>query len=112
VHRSLAPVASITRAGLPLTRLERSIVDSWPLLTGADQRAPAILAVSERRTTPERLLTEAVKTSNLKGRASLIALCDALAKGCRSELELWGLRHVFRGDRRLAQGCRGRATAR
>jgi very-short-patch-repair endonuclease len=44
--------------------------------------------------------------SNLPGRASLLALCDALADGCRSELELWGLRHVFRDDRRFAHGVR------
>jgi hypothetical protein len=43
---------------------------------------------------------------NLKGRASLLALCAALADGCRSELELWGLRHVFRDDPRFAHGIR------
>lgn len=104
IHRSNQPAPVLVRGGLPVTPLERSIVDSWSLLTGADRRAPAILAVSERRTTPGRLLIEAVKINNYKGRASLLALCDALADGCRSELELWGLRHVFRDDRRLAHG--------
>lgn len=99
IHRAAAPPRRVTRGGLPVTRLERSIVESWPLLDGASQRAPAILAISERRTTPQRLLAEATETSNLKGRASLLELCAALAHGCRSELELWGLRHVFRDPR-------------
>jgi hypothetical protein len=43
---------------------------------------------------------------NVKGRASLLALCDALADGCRSELELWGLRRVFRDNPRFAHGIR------
>jgi very-short-patch-repair endonuclease len=82
------------------------VIDSWPLLAGPDQRAPAIVAVAERRTTAQRLMSEARSRSNLRGRASLLALCDALADGCRSELELWGLRHVFRDDSRFAHGIR------
>ena len=60
------------------------------------------MAVSERLTTPQRLLSEALMTSNVKGRASLLSLCDALVRGCRSDIELCGLPHVFRGDRRLS----------
>ena len=104
VHRTTRRVPTRSRGGVEITRLERSIVDSWPLLTGADQRAPAIVAVSERLTTPQRLLSEALMTSNVKGRAPLLSLCDALVRGCRSELELWGLHNVFRGDRRLSYG--------
>ena len=88
-----------------MTPVDRSIVDSWPLLTGPEQRAPAIVAVSERMTTPNRLLAEAIRIHNYKGRASLLALCGVLATGCRSELEVWGLRHVFK-DPRFAHGVR------
>jgi very-short-patch-repair endonuclease/predicted transcriptional regulator of viral defense system len=104
IHRSLLSLDPLRRGGQPVTRLERSIVDSWTLLTGPDQRAPAIMATAERQTTPERLLAESLKHVNVKGRASLLSLCDALARGCRSELELWGLQHVFRSDRRLSHG--------
>ncbi|HET9901783.1 MAG TPA: DUF559 domain-containing protein [Actinomycetes bacterium] len=103
IHTSDAPIVAVHRSGVPVTRLERSIVDSWALLTGAEQRAPAILAVSDRKTTAGRLLHVALARPNLKGRASLLALCGALEQGCRSELELWGLRHVFH-DPRFADG--------
>jgi very-short-patch-repair endonuclease len=83
------------RSDMSVTRLERAVVDSWPLLVGPEQRAPAIVAVAERKTTPRRLMSEAASATNLKGRASLLALCAALDRGCRSEFELWGLRHVF-----------------
>jgi very-short-patch-repair endonuclease len=95
VHRVRKPIPVVIRRDLPVTRLERSIVDTWSLLDGPDQRAPAIFAVAERMTTPARLLREAASNQNRRGRASPLALCSALADGCRSELELWGLWHVF-----------------
>ncbi len=106
IHRTLQPPAVLRRGGAPVTRLERTLVDSWSLLDGAYQRAPAIAAVAERKTTPARLLTAAQRCHNYRGHASLLALCHALAEGCRSELEVWGLRHVFRDDPRLAHGVR------
>lgn len=105
IHRTNEPARPLVRGGLPITPVERSIVDSWPLLSGADQRAPAIAAVTQRLTTPQRLMREALTPINLKGRASLLAHCWALVDGCRSELELWGLRHVF-ADKRFAHGVR------
>lgn len=103
IHTSRNGVAAIGRGGMPVTRMERSVVDSWAVLTGSDQRAPAIAAVAERMTTPQRLIDAAAERSNLKDRASLLELCDALRRGCRSELELWGLRSVFH-DARFAHG--------
>ncbi len=79
------------------------MVDAWTLLDGPDRRAPAIVAVADKRTTPQRLLNAARERNNVKGRASLLALCDALLAGCRSELELWGYRRVF-NDPRFAHG--------
>ena len=105
IHRARKPVPIVIRRDLPVTRLERSIVDTWSLLDGPDQRAPAILAVAERMTTPQRLLSEAALTPNRRGRASLLGLCSALANGCRSELEIWGLQHVF-DDRRFGRAVR------
>ena len=106
VHRAANRFSSVGRGEARVSRLERAVVDSWPLLAEAEQRAPAILAVAKRRTTARRLLAEAQGRSNLPGRASLLALCAALADGCHSELELWGLQHVFRDDRRFAHGVR------
>lgn len=101
VHRRAGFVAgpphAVLRHGLPVTRLERSVVDSWPLLRGDAQRAPAIRAVADRRTTADRLLTEARRAIRLPGRRQLLALLGKLAAGCRSELELWGYDHVLRG---------------
>ena len=36
---------------------------------------------------------------NLHGRAQLLALLGLLRSGCRSELEIWGHRHVFADPR-------------
>ena len=105
LHRRHAPVQTCIRNGLPVTRFERAIVDSWDVLGPPHQRAPAIVAVAERMTTPQRLLSEAALTPNRRGRASLLGLCSALANGCRSELEIWGLQHVF-DDRRFGSAVR------
>ena len=71
VHRAANRFSSVGRGEARVSRLERAVVDSWPLLAEAEQRAPAILAVAERRTTARRLLAEAQGRSNLPGRASL-----------------------------------------
>ena len=88
----------VTRRGLPVVQLERCLVDAWPLLpAGPQRRAPAITAVSSRRTTPARLLEALGAVPKLRDRAELRRLLDRLAAGCRSELELWGFERVFRG---------------
>jgi very-short-patch-repair endonuclease len=101
VHRraeiDLAPPDVVVRNGCPVTRLERCIVDSWPMLDGDGRRAPAIGAVARRMTTPERLRLALDETPRLGGRQHLRRLVDLLEAGCRSELELWGYAYVFRG---------------
>jgi very-short-patch-repair endonuclease len=102
IHRreglELAPPAVITRGGWPVTRLEQTIVDSWPLLDGDARRAPAICAVAQRLTTPGRLM-EALETApRLAGRRLFTRMIRLLADGCRSELEIWGYDQVFQGD--------------
>lgn len=89
------PPQVLVRAGVPVVRLERAVVDSWPLMRGDAQRAPAITAVANRLTTPERLLTEAHEVPNLGQAAQLEGLLHLLASGCRSHLEIWGCRHVL-----------------
>ncbi|MGC4878368.1 DUF559 domain-containing protein [Micromonospora sp. DT43] len=87
----------VVRRGLHVTRLEQSIVDSWPMLPSAERRAPVIRAVNDWLTTPERL-TEALGTApKLIGRAEFRTLLARLAGGCRSPLEIWGHEHVFTG---------------
>jgi hypothetical protein len=101
VHRRRGFVAAapevVVRAGFPTCRVERCVVDSWPLLPHDTRRAAAICAVGERRTTAARLLAAIGSNPNLPGRAELVRLANLLARGCRSELELWGYEHIFTG---------------
>jgi very-short-patch-repair endonuclease len=101
VHRragfELRPPAVVIRQGRPVTRLEQAVVDSWPLLTGDAQRAPAICAVARRMTTPARLAEALSAATRLTGRQVLARLLRLLAAGCRSPLEIWGYDRVFRG---------------
>jgi hypothetical protein len=101
VHRRrglrLEPPEVLVRDGVQVTRLERSIVDAWPLLDRDAKLAPAICAVSRRMTTPGRLCAALDAAPRLAGRRYLIELIELLRMGCRSPLELWGYRRVFSG---------------
>lgn len=101
VHRRkmlrLAAPDVVIRAEVPVLKLERCIVDSWPLLDADAQRAPAICAVASRMTTPDRIREALQFTPRLGGRRHLENLLDLLAVGCRSELEVWGYANVFTG---------------
>lgn len=101
VHRRkdfvIEPPAVVTRNDLPVTRLETSIVDSWPQLDGDAKRAPAIAAVAQRMTTAERVRSALDDAPRLGGRRLLVQLLDRLENGCRSALELWGYDRVFYG---------------
>ena len=100
VHRRAAFATAhdaVVRNGLCVTRLEQSIVDSWPVVALSRRRDAVIRAVSERMTTPERLRRVAAVAPNLRGRAELLGLIHLLDVGCRSELEIWGHAHVFLG---------------
>jgi very-short-patch-repair endonuclease len=91
------PPDVVMRGGLPVTRLERAIVDSWSLLDGDLKRAPAIYAVGQRMTTPARLRKALENQPRLAGRRYFHQLVELLAAGCRSHLELWGYREIFSG---------------
>lgn len=87
----------VIRRGVPVTGLDRSLVDAWPLLPPAERRAPAIRAVNDRFTTPARLAEALLRVPKLTGRAELRVLLDRLAAGCRSALEIWGHDRVLIG---------------
>ena len=94
---AVEPPQVVVRQGLPVTRLEAAIVDSWPLLPAEDRRLPVIRAVNERMTTPQRLMRALADAPKLPGRAELSRVLRLLDIGCRSPLEIWGHDHVFVG---------------
>lgn len=95
VHRTRRPVPVLERGGVATQRLDDAAVACWPLLPPAARRAPLILAVQQRMTTPQRLATAAQRAGTAPGSNSLRELIGLLAAGCRSELELWGHLSVF-----------------
>jgi len=101
VHRSHLfapePPHAVVRGGRLVTSLERSLVDSWPLLPTEQRRAPLIRAVNDWRTTPDRVAAVLAGSPKLADRATLRGLLHRLAIGCRSALEIWGHDHVFTG---------------
>jgi very-short-patch-repair endonuclease len=101
VHRrcgfTLGPPQVIVRGGLPVTGLDMSLVDSWPLLSTVQRQALVIDAVGARRTTAERLERVLAAAGRFSGRGDLRRLLDRLAAGCRSPLEIWGFERVFVG---------------
>jgi hypothetical protein len=79
--------------GLPVTAVERAIVDAWGLPDGsmrAEVRAAAITAVREPRCTAADLSYELARRPKPPARAGLAELVQLLLDGCRSELEIWG----------------------
>ncbi|WP_326562648.1 DUF559 domain-containing protein [Micromonospora sp. NBC_01796] len=91
------PPYAVRRQGRPVTRLERSLVDSWPLLPMDERRAVVIEAVNGRMTTVARLGEALAGAPRLAGRREFRVLLERLAIGCRSPLEIWGHERVFSG---------------
>jgi very-short-patch-repair endonuclease len=86
--------------GLPVSCVERAVVDSWGRPAGlsrADVRAAAIAAVRRRLCLPRQLSDEVERRPCLAGRGALVHLIALLADGCQSELEIWGCLQVLRG---------------
>jgi very-short-patch-repair endonuclease len=101
LHRTRELRDTIRRVdGLPVSCVERAVVDSWGSLSGlsrADVRAAAIGAVRRRLCLPRQLHDEVDRRPCLPGRAALAQLLGLLADGCQSELEIWGCLNVLRG---------------
>ncbi|MDG4764912.1 DUF559 domain-containing protein [Solwaraspora sp. WMMD406] len=93
----VGPPQVVVRGGEPVVRLERSLVESWPLLPAIDRPAPLIRAVNDRWTNADRITTALDELPRLTDRAALRTLLTKLATGCRSQLEIWGHEHVFVG---------------
>ena len=93
-YRPEAPWAFICD-GLRTVCLDQAIVESWPLLPTLDRRAPAIIAVRERRTTAERLLQTLDMQPMTSGAGAQRRLFGLLAAGNHSELEIWGHERIF-----------------
>ncbi|MGS2618605.1 hypothetical protein ACVCAH_29350 [Micromonospora sp. LZ34] len=91
------PPRVVVRGGTAVTRLERSLVDAWPLPPLVDRSVPLIQAVNDRLTTPQRVDAALGQAPRLGDRAGLRRLLDRLVAGCRSPLEIWGHDHVFTG---------------
>ena len=106
---------TLVRQGVPVTRLERALVDSWPLLPAGERRGPVIQAVPQRHSTPQRIGAALAGAPKLPGRVQLRELLGKLAAGCHSPLEIWGHDHVFAGTgmpplRRQVRVSDGRRT--
>jgi hypothetical protein len=86
---------TVVRNEMDVVRLEQAVVESWLMLDPLCRRAPAIVAVRDRRTTAQRLRTTLAANRNIAGSADMRPLFSALGDGCQSELELWGHNHVF-----------------
>jgi len=85
--------------GLPVTSVERSLVDAWGRPAGCsrhDLRGAAIDAVRRRMCTASALEAELALRPRLIGRAEFRRLLRLLADGCQSELEIWGCLQVLR----------------
>jgi very-short-patch-repair endonuclease len=84
--------------GIPVTCVERAVVDAWGLASTASRpvaRAAAIDAVRGRLCRPQDLGYELDRQPKLPGRAELAELVRLLVQGCRSELEIWGCLQVL-----------------
>ncbi|MFG2060878.1 DUF559 domain-containing protein [Micromonospora sp. NPDC048871] len=96
-HLTLTPPSTVVRQGMPVTTIERALVDSWPMLALEEQRTPMIRAFNNRLTTPGRLQAVLDGTARVASRVALRTLLTRLADGCRSPLEIWGHERVFTG---------------
>lgn len=97
VHRLQVVGTPQRRAGLSVVSCERALVSSWPVLAGAEQRAPFFAARHARTTTTTRLRAELDTWPRLRGRRDLRAFLDLLDDGCESELEYIARTQVFTG---------------
>jgi very-short-patch-repair endonuclease len=95
VHRTRSALVRSLATGLPTTGLAEALVQSWPLLRGAEQRAPLIRASRQRIILPIEVSAHLDLHPKLAGRSRLAELLRLLGKGCESELELWGYQAVF-----------------
>jgi hypothetical protein len=98
VHRRPGPTlaaAVLLRGVGPTTPLPQALVDSWPLLGPDSRRAAVIDAVRDRRVRTTDVARALDRRPSSPRAAELRHLLGLLDAGCHSELEIWGLAHVF-----------------
>jgi hypothetical protein len=103
VHRSKGRLSVVGARALPATTIGRSLVDTWgdahraAAPRGFDDvaRGALLRATRERRVTVAELAVELTRRPNLAGHAELLDLLRLIADGSRSELEVFGVRHVL-----------------
>lgn len=95
VHRTRQPLQAVERGSLPTVRLETALATSWPLLAGADQRAPLIEAYRRRLISAARLREACELAWWVRDARGLRSLASMVLGGCESQLELWGYTSVF-----------------
>jgi hypothetical protein len=95
VHR-LARFPPLMRSdGLLTVAPAAAAVMSWPLLAPDRRRAPLIDGTRRKLILPADLQTAVERAPHMPGRAELVELIGLIEAGCESELEIWGLLHVF-----------------
>ena len=95
VHRTRVATRVRRIDGLVVVDPAVAVVRSWPMLPLRDRRDPAIHAVRSGLLGTADLREAAGRTTGMRGRRQLLTLIEQLEAGCESELELWGLTHVF-----------------
>lgn len=99
VHHVGTPYPPVVRhTGLLTVSAAAAVAQSWPLLSGSDQRAPFLVGRRDKLLTTDEVRRELARSTRLAGRAQLIGLADLIDAGCESELELWGYLNVFDVD--------------
>ncbi|HEY7010117.1 MAG TPA: DUF559 domain-containing protein [Jatrophihabitantaceae bacterium] len=95
VHRLSKYPPVVRLDGLPTVNVAGALVQSWQLLGAATGRAPLIEAYRRRLLTAADLRQELDRATRLRARRAARELLALLTSGCESELEIWGLLHVF-----------------
>lgn len=106
VHRTSRPIRWAATSGLLVTARAQSLLDAWSWASSprrnaqhrqdmADTRHAVITAVRERDVTMAALRSAAADQPRHAGCRELVALLDLLDRGCRSELEIFGVLHVL-----------------
>jgi len=107
VHRTTLPLPITGIKGIPVTSLDRSLVDAWDWAHRSRRRGPrgrpdtvrqaVIESIRGRRLGTAALRAQSAACSVHAGRADLHRLLDLIDGGCESELEIWGVTRVLPG---------------
>jgi hypothetical protein len=102
VHRTRNPCRVVRARGLPATTIARSLIDTWgdavarSAMRGfdAEARGALIRATREKDVAVHPIAAELDVRPQLPGCQAMAELLGLVARGCRSELEIFGVQHV------------------